>query len=200
MAGQACFGGYWCPIFLDKITRQTSYLTSSRPHEGSPSVLLGMSLTPVNNMGPEQIESRLPPQPHTAPQVSVHTQDTVMPENPSVGINCCDVNPTAAILPRSRSTTINCCDVNPTAIILPRSQSTTINCCDVNPTVTIFPRSQSTTINCCDVNPTLTIYSRNQGTWMFQSWIKFGSEARTHKSVGGGTYNVWKAWELQSLG
>ena len=32
----ACFRGYWCPIFLDKITRWMSYLMSSRPHEGSP--------------------------------------------------------------------------------------------------------------------------------------------------------------------
>lgn len=36
MAGQACFGGYWCPIFLDKIARQTDYSTSSRPHKDLP--------------------------------------------------------------------------------------------------------------------------------------------------------------------
>ena len=43
-----------------------------------------MSLTPVNNPGPEQIESRLPPQLNTAPQVPIHTPDIVMPENPPV--------------------------------------------------------------------------------------------------------------------
>ena len=43
-----------------------------------------MSPTPVNNPEPEQIESRLPPQPGTAPRVSIHTPDTVMLENPPV--------------------------------------------------------------------------------------------------------------------
>ena len=43
-----------------------------------------ISSTPVNNSGPEQIESRLPPQLDTAPQVSIHTPDTVIPDNPPV--------------------------------------------------------------------------------------------------------------------
>ena len=38
----------------------------------------------MNNLGPEQIESRLPPQLDTAPWVPIHTPDTVMPENPPV--------------------------------------------------------------------------------------------------------------------
>ena len=40
-----------------------------------------LSPTRVNNPGPEQIESRLPPQLDTAPLVPIHTPDTVMPEN-----------------------------------------------------------------------------------------------------------------------
>ena len=43
-----------------------------------------LSPTPVNNPRPEQIKSRLPPQPDMAPKVPIHTPDTVMPENPSV--------------------------------------------------------------------------------------------------------------------
>ena len=43
-----------------------------------------MSPTPVNNPRPEQIESRLSPQPDTAPRVPIHTPDTVMSENPPV--------------------------------------------------------------------------------------------------------------------
>ena len=39
-----------------------------------------MSPTPVNNLGPEQIESRLPPQIDTTPWVPIHTPDTVMLE------------------------------------------------------------------------------------------------------------------------
>ena len=39
-----------------------------------------ISPTPVNNLGSEQIESRLPPQPETAPRVPIHTPDTVIPD------------------------------------------------------------------------------------------------------------------------
>ena len=43
-----------------------------------------MSPTPVNNPGLEQIESRLPPQLETVPQVSIPTRDTVMSEKPPI--------------------------------------------------------------------------------------------------------------------
>ena len=68
----SCFGGYWCPIFLDKITRRTSYSSET------------MSLTPVNNPGPEKIESRFLSQLKTAPWAPNYTLDTVMPENPQI--------------------------------------------------------------------------------------------------------------------
>ena len=40
--------------------------------------------TPLNNLGPEKTESRLPPQLNTAPQVPIHAPDTVMLEIPPV--------------------------------------------------------------------------------------------------------------------
>ena len=43
-----------------------------------------MSPTPVNNLGPEQIELRLQPQLDTEPRVPIHTPDTVILENPPV--------------------------------------------------------------------------------------------------------------------
>ena len=43
-----------------------------------------MSPTPVNKLGPEQIESRSSLRPDTAPRVPIHTPDTVIPENPPV--------------------------------------------------------------------------------------------------------------------
>ena len=88
MAGQACF--YFLEEGIDALSfsiklqdgrvirrrqgHMRARLCSSEP----------MSPTLVNYLGPEQIESRLPPELDTAPQVPVHTPDTLMPENPPV--------------------------------------------------------------------------------------------------------------------
>ena len=71
------------PIFHDKITKLHDEQVIQH-HQDHMRVCLcssePMSPTPVNNLGPVQIESRLPPQ----LWVPIHTPDTVMPENPPV--------------------------------------------------------------------------------------------------------------------
>ena len=105
MADQACFGGYWCPIFLDKITRRTSYSMSSRPHEGSPVLFKIATITRHSTRG-----------------FYSHLRHSNARESSSPEINCCNVNSTVTIFLRSRSTTINCCNVNFTTMIRLRNQ------------------------------------------------------------------------------
>ena len=83
MADQACFG-IDTQSFLIKLqdgrvirrhqTHMRACLCFSEP----------MSPTPVNNPGPEQIESRLLPQLDTAPRVPIYTPEEIMPEKPPV--------------------------------------------------------------------------------------------------------------------
>ena len=101
-----------------------------------------MSPISVNNTGPEQIESRLPSQPDTAPRAPVHTPDTVMPENPPVQKSIF-------------------------AISTPLQQSSReVEVPKLTVAISTPPRRYDREIMALE---------------RFQSWIKFGSEARTHK-------------------